>query len=335
MRNPPVVAILGSTGLVGNEIVSLLDSRRVKCKEVKLYASQESVGEVYKIGDEEGVVSLLTRDALKGGIDVAFLALPPQLAKEYLEYAITEDVIVIDTTAASRENLTALVVPEINQEALYRGEKIFSVPSSCAISLALILSRLSRLSPIKRVVVSTYQAASGAGKHAVDELWEQTRSVFTQKEIPTEQFEFQLAFNTVPKVGTITASGSSTEEESIVREVRALLGEPNLPLAVSTARVPVFYGDGLSIAVELEKEVFPAEFQDALAREDLFAVSADPQDLPLHIDAAGRDEILVGRIRKDTSVSHGLLFWAVTDNIRRGTALTAVRILEALATPQQ
>ncbi len=327
MKNKPIIAVLGATGLIGNELVVLLDEKKLSCGGIRLFASEESVGEYYKVGAEEITVELLTENSLEG-IDIALCALPPELTLSYIELAKKSGTVFIDLSSASRENASSpLVVNGVNDSLITELTSLISTPRSVVVQLAPIFNAIQKEAKITRVVMSTYQAVSSAGKAAIDELWEQTRAVFTQKEMPNEVFHHQIAFNSVPQIDLITDQGNTREEEGIVRDLRRVLDAPELAMSVTCVRVPVLHSDGLSVNLELAKDISAERVLDILASLPSVQLYRDPSEFPTQIDAANSEEIHVGRVRKDSSVAHGINLWVVGDNIRRGIALNAIEIL--------
>jgi aspartate-semialdehyde dehydrogenase len=223
-----------------------------------------------------------------------------------------------------------LVVPEVNISSVTPDTKIIANPNCSTIQLVPVLQVIHELAGLKHVVVSTYQSVSGAGKNALDELWGQTIAICNQQQMPQEAFQHQIAFNCIPQIDVILDDGFTKEEYKIINESRKILGQPDLRITATAVRVPVFFGHAESVFVETERELSPQAAIKAMAQKAGVVVHAAMDEYPMQIDIAGQDEIHVGRIRRDTSVTNGLSFWVVADNVRKGAALNAVQILEKL-----
>ena len=323
----PVIAIVGSTGLVGNEMLVILEERKVPCSELRLLASEDSEGEVFRFHDEEIVVRTLNEESFEG-VDIALFATSAALSEKFVPIAVEAGAIVVDNSSHFRMNASVpLVVPEINVGSIAAKDRIIANPNCSTIQLVAVLQPLRELAGLRHVVVSTYQSVSGAGKAALDELWAQTLAVFNQREMPLEAFTHQIAFNCIPQIDVMHESGYSKEELKIIQESRKILGMPDLRITATAVRVPVFYSHAESVFVETERAVTPEAFVEVLSSRPGIRVDAE---LPMQIDTSGTDEIVVGRIRKDVSVENGLSFWVVADNVRKGAALNAVQIVEEL-----
>ncbi len=325
----PVIAIAGATGLVGNEMLVVLEERKLPVAEVRLFASQDSVGEVYKFRDDEVAVKLLEDDSFEG-VDIALFATSAELSAKYVPLAVKAGAIAIDNSSHFRMSADVpLVVPEVNFDRAL-GKKIIANPNCSTIQLVPILNEINKLAGLRHVVVSTYQSVSGAGKAALDELWSQTLSVFNQQEMTHEAFQHQIAFNCIPQIDVFLENGFTKEEYKIINESRKILGLSDLRITATAVRVPVFYGHAESVFVETERKITPETLASALAKVGGIVVHSATDEYPMQLDVAGQDEIHVGRIRVDESVPHGLSLWVVADNVRKGAALNAVQIAERL-----
>lgn len=326
-KDAPVIAVVGATGLVGNEMLVILEERKVSCAELRLLASQDSEGEVFRFHEDEVVVRTLDDGSFEG-VDIALFATSAELSERYVPIAVEAGATVIDNSSRFRmEPTVPLVVPEVNIGVVTKEARIIANPNCSTIQLVPVLKVLHELAGLRHVVVSTYQSVSGAGKVALDELWSQTLAVFNQKEMPHEAFSHQIAFNCIPQIDVMLENGYTKEEFKIIQESRKILGIPDLRITATAVRVPVFYGHAESVFVETEKDVTPEAFAAALRGASGISIESE---LPMQIDASGSDDIFVGRIRKDVSVPNGLSFWVVADNVRKGAALNAVQIVEAL-----
>ena len=330
MKNDAVLAIVGATGLVGSEMQNVLNDLKLKFKDIKLLASENSVGELYEINGESYEVKLLTEDAFNG-VDIALFGTKNELSEKFVKVASEKGVICIDNSSAFRMNEDVpLVVPEVNFDAIKSGQKIIANPNCSTIQMIPVLDAIEKEAGLERVVVSTYQSVSGAGKNALDELWSQTLAIFNQKEIEVESFLHQIAFNLIPQIDMIEEDGYSKEEYKMINETRKILNLPDLKITATCVRVPVFFSHAESINVQTKKEITPQKLIEILSKKEGIVVNDNVYEYPMPIDTAGENEIFVGRIRKDYSVPYGLNLWVVSDNIRKGAALNAVQIMQKL-----
>ena len=330
MKNDAVLAIVGATGLVGSEMQNVLNDLKLKFKDIKLLASENSVGELYEINGESYEVKLLTEDAFNG-VDIALFGTKNELSEKFVKVASEKGVICIDNSSAfSLNEDVPLVVPEVNFDAIKPGQKIIANPNCSTIQMIPVLDAIEKEAGLERVVVSTYQSVSGAGKNALDELWSQTLAIFNQKEIEVESFLHQIAFNLIPQIDMIEEDGYSKEEYKMINETRKILNLPDLKITATCVRVPVFFSHAESINVQTKKEITPQRLIEILSKKEGIVVNDNVYEYPMPIDTAGENEIFVGRIRKDYSVPYGLNLWVVSDNIRKGAALNAVQIMQKL-----
>ena len=330
MKNDAVLAIVGATGLVGSEMQNVINDLKIKFKDIKLLASENSVGELYEINGESYEVKLLTEDAFNG-VDIALFGTKNELSEKFVKVASEKGVICIDNSSAFRMNKDVpLVVPEVNFDAIKPSDKIIANPNCSTIQMIPVLDAIEKEAGLERVVVSTYQSVSGAGKNALDELWSQTLAIFNQKEIEIDSFLHQIAFNLIPQIDMIEEDGYSKEEYKMINETRKILNLPELKITATCVRVPVFFSHAESINVQTKKEITPERLIEILSSKEGIVVNDNVYEYPMPIDTAGENEIFVGRIRKDYSVPYGLNLWVVSDNIRKGAALNAVQIMQKL-----
>lgn len=330
MKKHPVVAIVGATGLVGSEMLATLEQRKFGLSELRLLASAGSAGEVYRYGSDEYSVETLTEDSF-GGVDIALFAASGEIAAKFVPAALEAGAYVIDNSSHFRMNPEVpLVVPEVNWDSVKPNQRLIANPNCSTIQMVPVLHALHQAAKLKRVVVSTYQAVSGAGKAALDELWSQTLAIFNQKEIETEAFQHQIAFNCIPQIDVLLENGYTKEEFKIINESRKILGIPDLKITATAVRVPVFHSHAESVNVELEDEIDLAAVLKHIEQVPGVVVYPEIGEYPLQLDVASTDEIHVGRIRRDTSVKCGYDMWIVADNVRKGAALNAVQIAEHL-----
>lgn len=330
MNSDPVIAIAGATGLVGNEMVMCLESLKIPYSEVKLFASEGSRGELYQVGNDEVVVETLEEDSFDG-VDIALFATSAELSERFVPCAVEAGAFAIDNSSFFRmQDGIPLVVPEVNANTITEKTRVIANPNCSTIQLVPILKLINDAATLKRVVVSTYQSVSGAGKAALDELWSQTIAICNQGQVEVETFQHQIAFNCIPQIDVILENGYTKEEFKIVNESRKILGLPNLRITATAVRVPVFYSHGESVNVETEAPLSPEELVKLLSKAEGIEVYPSLSDYPMQLGAAGSDTIHVGRIRRDESAPNALDFWVVADNVRKGAALNALQIAQYL-----
>ena len=324
------VAVVGATGMVGNEMLRVLAQRKFPYERVVALASERSKGMTVAYNGSSIKVDPLDEGAFKG-IDVALFAASGDIALMYGPAAAEAGALVIDNSSAWRmKDNVPLVVPEVNGDDIRENEGIIANPNCCAIPLTVVLSPLQKAAGLQRVLVSTYQSASGAGRALVDELEEQTRAIANGTEPPVTAYPQQLAYNVVPGGWRPEADGYNEEEVKIVNETRKIMHLPELPIAATCVRVPVPVGHGESVFIETKTRVTADEAREILGSAPGIVIEDDPHarlyPTPHHV--AGKDEVYVGRIRNDPSTRHGLALWLVSDNLRKGAALNAVQIAE-------
>jgi aspartate-semialdehyde dehydrogenase len=339
VKRPFKVAVVGATGVVGRETLSILAERGFPVSEVVPLASARSAGEKVDFGEDELVVEEVGEGSFDG-VEVAFFAAGGSVSKQWIPVATAAGAVCIDKSSGFRmDPEVPLVVPTVNGEALagYDQKRVIATPNCSTIQLVQALAPLHRAAGLKRVVVCTYQAVSGAGREGVDELDHQVRDLFNMRDVRSQEvFGQRIAFNVLPCIPGKDAftgdDGATTEEQKMIDEPRKILGLPDLKVGVTCVRVPVFSAHSEAVHVELEKPLSPEEARALFEAEPDVAVIDDPaqHSYPTPQDAAGGDDTLVGRIRRDPSVENGLAFWVVSDNLRTGAALNAVRIAETL-----
>jgi aspartate-semialdehyde dehydrogenase len=328
------VAVAGATGAVGNEMISTLEQRKFPVKKLKLLASSRSVGKTISFRGEEIEVEELTENSFKG-VDIGLFSPGGSVSLKFAPIAAASGCVVIDNTSAFRmEKDIPLVVPEVNEHAIkdYKKRGIIANPNCSTIQMVVVLKPLHDTAKIKRVVVSTYQAVSGTGKKAIHELEQQVLAIYGNKKIEANVYPYQIAFNCLPQIDSFIENGYTKEEMKMVNETKKIMEDDSIAVTATTVRVPVFYGHSESVNVEFEKAITPDEAREILRKAPGVTVVDDPSKklYPLAIDAAGKDDTFVGRIRTDESIAHGLNMWIVADNIRKGAALNAVQIAEVL-----
>jgi len=330
MNSEPTIAVVGATGLVGQEMLAVIEQLKTPFSEVRALASSNSAGSELELGSDQIEVQELREDSFDG-IDIALFATSAELSAKYVPLATKAGAIAIDNSSYFRmHDGIPLIVPEVNAHILKRSDTVIANPNCSTIQLTLVLDQIRKLSALKRVVVSTYQSVSGAGQAAMDELWNQSLNIFNQREIEIENFSDQIAFNCIPQIDTILENGYTKEEFKIINESRKILGLPNLNITSTSVRVPVFHSHAESVNVETESEIIIPDLIKALEGAKGIEVFAEHDRYPMQIHAAGGDSVQVGRIRKDVSLNFGLDLWIVADNLRKGAALNAVQIANHL-----
>ena len=326
------VAVVGATGAVGTEMLSILEERKFPMDEVRPLASSRSAGGTVSFRGDDVKVKLLTRDSFQG-IDIALFSAGAGVSKEYAPVAVEAGAVVIDNSSAWRmDPQVPLVVPEVNPHDLDTHEGIIANPNCSTIQMVVVLKPLHDHATITRVVVSTYQSVSGTGKEAMDELAEQCRQLLSFGDVKPNVYPHQIAFNCLPHIDDFLPSGYTGEEMKMVNETRKILGDRSIGVSATTVRVPVFVSHAESVNVETQKKLSVKDTRVILSTAPGVQLYDDPSRglYPLQIHAAGTDAVFVGRIREDETIPNGLNLWVVADNLRKGAALNAVQIAEAL-----
>jgi aspartate-semialdehyde dehydrogenase len=328
------VAVAGATGAVGQQMVSCLEERKFPVAELRPLASERSIGKTVTFNGEEIHVEILGKDSFKG-IDIALFSAGGSISKEYGPIAAQAGAVVVDNSSAWRmDPEVPLVVPEVNPQdiALYKKTGIIANPNCSTIQMVVVLKPLHDAARIKRVVVSTYQAVSGTGQKAVDELVSQVRALLNSQEVVKKVYPHRIAFNCLPHIDVFLDNGYTKEEMKMVNETKKIMGDDSIEVTATTVRVPVFYGHSESVNIETEKKLTPAAAREILAKFPGIKVVDNPgkNEYPMPLEAAGQDLTLVGRIREDFTIKNGLNLWVVADNIRKGAATNAVQIAEIL-----
>jgi aspartate-semialdehyde dehydrogenase len=329
------VAVVGATGVVGHEMLSILAERAFPVSEVCAIASERSAGGEVSFGEDDVLkVQDLGRFDFKG-VDIALFSPGAKVSAVHAPRAAKAGAIVIDNTSQFRMDPDVpLIVPEVNPEAIvdYKKRGIIANPNCSTMQMVVALKPLHDLARIKRVVVSTYQSVSGAGREAMDELFNQTRSIYVNDPVKKEHFTKQIAFNAIPHIDVFMDDGSTKEEWKMAVETRKIL-DPDISVTATCVRVPVFIGHAEAVNVEFERPITEEQARAALKAMPGVSVIDHRVDegYVTPQESAGEDAVYVSRIRKDPTVAHGLNFWIVADNLRKGAALNAVQIAELLA----
>jgi aspartate-semialdehyde dehydrogenase len=328
------IAVAGATGAVGNEMIRILEERQFPVGKLTLLASERSVGKELSFRSQALPVGVLTEDSFRG-VDIGLFSPGGSVSEKYAPFAARAGCVVIDNTSVFRMvPEIPLVVPEVNPEAIafYKNRGIIANPNCSTIQMVLPLKPIHDAARIKRIVVSTYQAVSGTGKKAIEELSLQTRALLNCQDPVIKVYPHQIAFNCLPQIDVFLDNGYTKEEMKMVNETKKIMNDPSISVTATTVRVPVFYGHSEAVNIETEKKITAEEVRNLLAAAPGVRVVDNPREkqYPMAIDAAGGNDTLVGRIREDESIPNGINMWVVADNIRKGAALNAVQIAEIL-----
>ena len=328
------VAVVGATGMVGQEMRKILEERNFPVKELKLLASERSIGKKLKFKKEELEVEELKEGSFKG-VEIALFSIGAGLSKEFSPQAVKEGAVVVDNSNAWRmDREVPLVVPEVNPQAVKTHKGIIANPNCSTIQMVVALKPLHDQARIKRIVVSSYQAVSGWGKEAGEELENQTKDMVSGKvpQVNKDILPWRIAFNVIPHIDIFLENAYSKEEMKMVGETRKIMGDDSLAITATCVRVPVFTGHAEAVNIETEEKLSAREARDLLSRAPGVKVIDDLEkhEYPLPVEAAGKDEVFVGRIREDESIPRGLNLWIVSDNLRKGAALNTIQIAELM-----
>jgi aspartate-semialdehyde dehydrogenase len=330
-KRPVNLAILGATGLVGTELLKILEERNFPIGKLKLLASERSKDATIQFKGKEYPVEVATKDSFKN-IDIVLSAAGAAI-KDLAPAAVDSGAIVIDKSSAFRMNPEVpLVVPGVNDSAVHDHQGIIASPNCSTAQLVVPLKILHDLAGITRVIASTYQSVSGAGSAAMEELQMQTHNLLHKQPIEPKVFTKQIAFNVIPHIDKFNKDGYTKEEEKLIEETKKILGLPQLAITCTAVRVPVSIGHSESVLIEFARQITVEQARNAFAASDMIELWDNTEDdiYPTPIDAAGKDPVYVGRIRKDNSSPNALHIWVVADNLRIGAALNAIRIAEYL-----
>ncbi|MDX2113669.1 MAG: aspartate-semialdehyde dehydrogenase [Alphaproteobacteria bacterium] len=328
------VAVVGATGNVGRAMLDILAERNFPVSEVVALASRASIGKEVSFGEEEILVVKALEDYDFSDTDIALFSPGSSVSKLFAPKAAEAGCVVIDNTSYFRmmEDIP-LVVPEVNSHALknFRKKNIIANPNCSTAQMVVALKPLHDAAKIKRVVVSTYQSVSGAGKAGMDELYDQTKSIYMNDHKEPKKFTKRIAFNVIPHIDVFMEDGTTKEEWKMVEETKKIM-EADIQVSATCVRVPVFVGHSESVNIEFEKPITAEQARDLLEGADGITIYDERKDggYCSPMECAGEDAVFISRLRQDTSVKHGLAMWVVSDNLRKGAALNAVQIAEAL-----
>lgn len=326
-----VIAIVGVSGAVGQELLRVLEQRSFPVTDLRLFGSERSAGQSYLFRGMAHTVRLLQHDDAFKGVDIAFVSAGASTSREYAEDITRYGAVMIDNSSAFRlDEDVPLVVPEVNAEdALMRPRGIIANPNCTTIQMVVALQAIVRLSTIKRVHVATYQAASGAGAQAMKELEEQYRQIANGEQPTVSKFAHQLAYNVIPHIDVFTENGYTKEEMKMHNETRKIM-HSDMKVSATCVRVPSLRAHSESVWVETEKPITVEQAKEAFANAQGCVLMDEPENkvYPMPLFLSGKDEVFIGRVRKDITDECGLSFWCVSDQIRKGAALNAVQIAE-------
>jgi len=326
------VGVVGATGAVGREMLRVLEQRNFPLTKIKALASSRSAGKKLEFKGKEIVVEELTPDSFDD-LDLALFSAGGSVSKEFAPIAAEKGCVVVDNSSAWRmDPEVPLVVPEVNPDDLEKHKNIIANPNCSTIQMVVPLKPIHDVAKIKRIVVSTYQAVSGTGQKAIDEMEKQVRALFNMQEVECKVYPYQIAFNCLPHIDVFLDNDYTKEEMKMVNETKKIMGDDSIKVTATAVRVPVFYGHSESVNIETEKKITAKEVRALLSQAPGVKVLDNPKEkiYPMPIFAAGEDDVFVGRIRDDDTIENGINIWIVADNIRKGAALNAVQIAEEL-----
>jgi aspartate-semialdehyde dehydrogenase len=326
------IGVVGATGMVGRQYLEILANSPLSIGELRLFASARSVGSRMTFDGESLAVQEFSVEACRG-LDIALFSVSTELAREYAPQVAANGTLVIDDSSAFRMDPSVpLVVPEVNPDAARAHKGIIAGPNCSTAQMVVALQPLHEAATLKRVIVDTYQAASGAGKAAMDELTDHSRRVLAGERPAPEHHPKSLPFNVIAQVDSFRDDGYTKEEWKMLAETRKIMGLPDLRLSATCVRVPVAVGHSEALHIEFERPMSPGEAREILSNAPGIEVVDDPLTgtYPQPLDVAGRDPVYIGRIRADVSLPGGIALWCVADNLRKGAALNAVQIAELL-----
>jgi aspartate-semialdehyde dehydrogenase len=326
------VAVVGATGIVGEVFLDILEKRPFPLASLKLLASERSAGRKLRFGEQEIEVEALTPASFEG-CDLAFISATDEISREYAPLAVKAGAVAIDDSGVWRmDPEVPLVVPEINAADVEQHKGILAIPNCSTTPLVMTLWPVHQVNPVKRVTAATYQSVSGTGRAAMEELDVNTRQAMAGEEVVPHVYPHRIAFNLLPEIGSWKDENYTSEEWKMVNETRKIMHAPDIRIATTCVRVPVYVSHSAAVHVELTDPMTPGEFRDVLSKAPGVVVQDEPRSsiYPTPFYAAGKDPVFAGRIRKDLSTENGIVYWVVGDNLRKGAALNALQIAEEL-----
>jgi len=326
------VAVVGATGAVGEEMLKILSQRDFPIRNLKALASERSEGKTLKFGSEEIKVEKLTPSSFKE-IEIALFSAGTSISREFSPIAVQAGAVVVDNSAAFRMDPNApLIVPEVNPHAIRNHKGIIANPNCSTIQMVVAIYPIHKVSRITRIIVSTYQAVSGTGREAIEELENQIHQWARGDKTTRKVYPYQIAFNLLPHIGEFLPNGYTSEEMKMVNETRKIMEDETIMITATCVRVPVFGAHSEAVTIETERRVSVEEAREILSRSPGVIVQDDPENniYPLPLEAEEKDGVFVGRIREDESAERSLNLWIVSDNLRKGAALNTIQIAEVL-----
>ncbi len=326
------VAVMGATGAVGDCFLRILEERKFPINNIKLLASERSKGKSLKFMGKDYPVEALTHDSFKE-VDIVLASAGATRSLEFLPSAVKAGAVCVDNSSAFRmDREVPLVVPEVNPQDIKKHKGIIANPNCSTIQMVVALQPIHKKAKIHRIVVTTFQSVSGGGQKKIIELREQTGELLSNKKIRPVEFPYQIAFNLIPQIDVFMDNGYTKEEIKMVNETRKIMGDDSIKVNATCVRVPVFYAHSESVNIETEKYISANEVRELLLKAPGVKLVDDPMNrsYPMPINAEGKDDTFVGRVRQDESVKNGISMWIVADNIRKGAALNAIQIAELL-----
>lgn len=327
------LAVVGATGAVGRIVLEQILARKLAFRNLKLLASSRSAGQVVALGDRQITVELMQPDAFKG-VDVVIASTPDEVSAQFTPWAVERGAIVVDESGYWRmDPKVPLVIPEVNADAIDSHQGIIASPNCSTTQMVVALAPLHKAVGVKRIVVSTYQATSGAGLAGTEELERATRDTLAGQSPKPSTFQHPIAFNLIPQIGSEKHQGYTSEEMKMVYETRKILGDDSIQVCPTCVRVPVAIGHSESILVETHSPLSVQQARELFAQAEGVTLIDDlaNKKYPMPVDCDGKDDVFVGRVRQDISSPNGIAFWCVSDNLRKGAATNAVQIAERLA----
>ncbi|MCC6267796.1 MAG: aspartate-semialdehyde dehydrogenase [Dehalococcoidia bacterium] len=328
------ITVVGGAGIVGREFLKLLETRKTPVKRLRLLATARSAGKVVEFRGEKITVEETSEASFTPADDVVFLSASGSASKQYAPIAQRNGSFVIDDSSAYRmDPAVPLVIPEVNADDLSWHQGIVSQPNCTTTPMVLALAPIHRVNPLRRIVVSTYQAVAGAGSAAVDGLRTETEAALAGRHEPSGTQKREIAFNAVPQIDVFDEGGYTKEEIKMANETRKILHAPDIAISATCVRIPTFFGHAMNVWAEFERPVTPAEARELIAAARGVRLIDDPakESYPTPMDVAGTDDVLVGRLRGDSSLPGGITLWTVTDSIRKGAATNVVQVIEEAA----
>ena len=327
------LVIVGATGLVGRTFLKVLEERRFPVDRIKLLASSRSAGKQLEFKGDRITVQEFSLDQFEKG-DIALFSAGAELSKNVAPLLVSKGVTIIDNSSAWRmEESVPLVVPEVNPLDVNLNEGIIANPNCSTIQLVVALNPLTTLASIDKLIVCSYQATSGAGASALEELKQQSEDITHQNEISVDEFPHQIAFNVIPQIDKFEEFDFTKEEWKLVNETRKIFHNQDMLISATCVRVPVAYGHSEAVHMDLDRKISVEDARNAMASGEGLKIIDNPNNMeyPLAINAEGKDEVFVGRIREDLAFNNGLAMWVVADNIRKGAATNTVQIAELVS----